>query len=30
VTPHLRQRFLAAERVRDVFQTLGRTAPGAT
>src|SRR3989475_17626 len=27
VTPHLRQSFLGAERVADVFRTLGRTAP---
>jgi len=28
VTPQLRRSFLAAERVADVFQTLGRTPPG--
>jgi class 3 adenylate cyclase/tetratricopeptide (TPR) repeat protein len=28
VTPQLRRSFLAAESVADVFQTLGRTAPG--
>jgi len=28
VTPDLRQKFLAAEPVADVFRTLGRTGPG--